>query len=266
MASPYPHYFWALGHFLVLLTTAWYFKAYVTFKSAAYIWYYKTAFTGAIVSYAIVCYKSLGTPQPNAAYVQRALADENVQYFIMALLWWFSKPLPLALIPYAVFSLFHALTFTRTTILPIVFKPAPAAPRANGTASPPSTQSPLAKTIGVWVKSNYDVAMIIVARLELLIMLRAIVGVFLMQNSLLIPIAYAHFLRARYYYSTFTRDAVGTVVALIDGYTNKPQAPPVVKTVWGQVKNFIGRWAGMIIQPQAAPAPAAGAGVGAGRR
>jgi len=257
MASTYPHYVWALGHFIVLFSTAWYFKSYITFKSAAYAWYYRAAFTGAITSYAIVCYKSLGVPQPSAAYAQRALADENVQYFIMAGLWWFSKPLPLALVPYAIFSLFHALTFFRTTVLPMVLKAPPATPRANGTATP--TQHPLAKTIGAWVKTNYDIAMVLVARLELLILLRAVLGVFLMQNSLLIPLAYAHFLRARYYYSSFTRDAVNIVAALIEGFANKPSSPPAVKTVWGHTKSLVQRWAGAQIQAQpAAPAAAAG--------
>lgn len=32
----------AFGHFIVLTTTLWYFKSYITFKSAAYVWYYKS--------------------------------------------------------------------------------------------------------------------------------------------------------------------------------------------------------------------------------
>ncbi|KAF8319427.1 hypothetical protein DL93DRAFT_2075106 [Clavulina sp. PMI_390] len=255
MASPYPHYVWAVGHFLALVSSLWYFKAYITFRSSSNAFYYRSAFTGAITSYAIVCYKSLGTPQPNAAYVQRALADENVQYFIMALIWWFSKPVPLALVPYTIFSLFHALTFTRTTILPLIFKPAPAAPRANGQAAPPA-QSGLAKTIGVWVKSNYDTAMVVVARLELLILLRTTLGVITFQNSLIIPIVYAHFLRARYFYSSFTRDAVDTVTKLVDGYAAKAGTHPMVGNVWAKVKMAAGRWAGGVLQP-AAPAGAA---------
>jgi len=258
--SPYPHYVWALGHFIVLFTTAWYLKSYVTFQSGSYAWWYKASFTGAITSYAIVCYKSLGTPQPNAAYVQRALADENVQYFGMALLWWFSKPLPLALVPYAVFSLFHALTFTRTNILPKIFPAAPTAPAGPGSAAnQPPPQSGIAKTIQVWVKTNYDTAMVVVARLELLILLRAIVGVPLMKNSLLVPIVYAHFLRSRYYYSSFTRDAVNTTTALIESYVNKEATPPIVKKAYGIAKTFIGRWAGSVLEPQPAAPAAAGA-------
>jgi hypothetical protein len=105
--------------------------------------------------------------------------------------------------------------------------------------------------------ANYDVAMVVVARLELLIMLRAVIGVLLLQNSLLIPIAYAHFLRSRYYYSTFTREAVHIVVALVDRYANKPQTLPAVKTAWEQLKTFVRRWAGSTIAPQPAPAAAA---------
>lgn len=75
-----------------------------------------------------------------------------VSSYIYTLLTYSPRIFLVALVPYAIFSLFHALTFTRTTILPMVFKPAPAAPRANGTASPPPPQAPLAKTIGVWVK------------------------------------------------------------------------------------------------------------------
>ena len=32
-------------------------------------------------------YKSLGAPQVNRAYLQRALLDENVQYLLLALYW-----------------------------------------------------------------------------------------------------------------------------------------------------------------------------------
>jgi hypothetical protein len=52
-------------------------------------------------------YKSLGTPQLNKAYIQRALMDENVQYLLLALYWYLQKPIYITLIPFATFSLFH---------------------------------------------------------------------------------------------------------------------------------------------------------------
>jgi len=253
--SPYPHYIWAFGHFVVLITTFWYLKAYVTFQSGSYAWWYKASFFGSITSYAIVCYKSLGTPQPNLAYLQRALADENVQYFLMAILWWFSKPLPLALVPYFVFSLFHGLSFARTNIIPKVFPPTAAPTGPNGAATNGPPVPALSRTIQVWVKANYDTAMVVVARLELLILLRAILGVLFRKNSLLVPIAYSHFLRSRYYYSAFTRDAVHTSTVLIEGLVNRPGNPPAVKKVYEFVKTFVIRWGKVrVLEPQPVPA------------
>ena len=57
-------------------------------------------------------YKSLGTPQLNKAYVQRALMDENVQYLLLALYWYLQKPIYITLIPFATFSLFHTRKHT----------------------------------------------------------------------------------------------------------------------------------------------------------
>jgi len=252
--SPYQHYIWALGHFVVLLTTTWYLKAYVTFQSSGYAWWYKASFLGSITSYAIVCYKSLGVPQPNIAYVQRALLDENVQYFLMAILWWSSRPLPLALVPYFVFSLFHALSFARTNIIPKVFPPTAAAPGPNGaTANGPPVPA-LSRTIQVWVKANYDTAMMLVARLELLILLRAVLGVFFLQNSLLVPLAFSHFLRSRYYSSAFTRNAVHTSSIFVEELVNKPGNPPLVKKVYDVAKAAVIRWGNArVLEPQPAP-------------
>jgi len=256
--SPYPHYIWAFGHFVVLLTTFWYLKAYVTFQSGNYAWWYKASFLGSIISYAIVCYKSLGVPQPNIAYVHRALADENVQYFLMAILWWSSKPLPLALVPYFVFSLFHGLSFARTNIIPKVLPPTPAPTGPNGTATNGPPVPALSRTIQVWVKANYDAAMVVVARVELLIFVRAVLGVLFLKNSLLVPILYGHFLRSRYYYSAFTRDAVHTATALIEGFVDRPGNPPTVKKVYDFVKAFVVKWGrSRVIEPQAAAAAAA---------
>lgn len=55
-----------------------------------------------------------------------------------------------SLFPYAIFSLFHALTFTRTTLMPQFLPPGP--PSANGGQPAPH---PLAKKLQVWVKGTY---------------------------------------------------------------------------------------------------------------
>lgn len=45
MASPYPHYAWAAGHFILLLCSMRYLLAWVTFKSSAYEIWYRCAFS-----------------------------------------------------------------------------------------------------------------------------------------------------------------------------------------------------------------------------
>ncbi|TFY78681.1 hypothetical protein EWM64_g5334 [Hericium alpestre] len=246
------HYIWATGHFILLVSALRYLFAWAMLQHPSVYWY-KAAFTGAFASYAIVCQKSLGIPQPNAAWVRRALADENVQYFMLAMFWWTSKPVAIALLPYTIFSLFHALTFTRTTLMPQLLAQGPPT-TPNGAPQP----HPLAKRLQVWVKANYDRAMKVVAYTEVLILIRVLLGALTLQNSFLTPIAYAHFVRMRYFQSTFTKEAIHTLTWTIDGYVSKPEAPPVLLQVWRTFQSVIGRWTGVTLpaRPQA-PAPAA---------
>ncbi|KAF5368489.1 hypothetical protein D9758_002356 [Tetrapyrgos nigripes] len=207
-------------------------------------------------------------PQPNPAYFKRALLDEvgaevnsskfdlicyqNVQYFILAFFWWTSKPIAITLLPYAIFSLFHALTFTRTTLMPQFLPPGPPA-----TAGGPPTPHRFQKKLQVWVKANYDSAMKAVAYTELVILVRIVLGALLLQNSLLSPIVYAHFMRQRWYQSSFTREAVAVTTHRIDDVLAK-QGNPTFVGIWGQAKGLVARWGGSNIAP--AQAPPAGAG------
>lgn len=237
------HYFWALGHFVLLAASLRYFLAWLAFKSISTLWY-KASFSGALVSYAIVCQKSLGIPQPNMTYVRRALLDENVQYFLLAIYWWSSrKPIAITLLPYMIFSLFHALTFTRTTLLPRFLPPGPPS-TANGAPGP----HPYAKKLQVWVKANYDPAMKVVAYTELIILARVVLGAITFQNAILAPIIFAHFLRQRYYQSVFTRDAITKATRFIDGYVIKANNP-IVSQIYAKLKALIEQWVGSVIEP-----------------
>ncbi|KAG6832224.1 hypothetical protein H0H92_004189 [Tricholoma furcatifolium] len=189
---------------------------------------------------------AIQTPQPNGAYIRRALLDENVQYFILAFFWWSSKPIAFALVPYTIFSLFHALTFTRTTLMPQFLPPTPST-SANGAPQP----HPLAKKLQLWVKANYDSAMRVVAYAELVIFVRVVLGAITFQNSLLTPLFFGHFLRQRYYQSPFTRDAVAVSTARIDQFVRKPGNPPALAQVWDKVQMLASRWLGSTLTPNA---------------
>jgi hypothetical protein len=163
-----------------------------------------------------------------------------------------------------IFSLFHALTFTRTTLMSQFLKPAPPA-TAGGPPQPP----PLAKKLHAWVKgqcttfpdfyifhlpfpANYDTAMKFVAYVELIIFVRVLLGALTFQNSLLSPIIYAHFLRQRYYQSAFSRDAMAKVSAQVEKFVRKPGNPPIVVSVWEKGQMLVQRWAGVALAPNAA--------------
>lgn len=102
--------------------------------------------------------------------------------------------------------------------------------------------------------ANYDSAMKAVAFMELVILLRVLVGAITFQNSLLSPILYVHFLRQRWYQSQFTRDAVaystGRIEATIAGQQN-----PTLMRIWGQGKSLVQRWGGSNVAPAPPPTP-----------
>ena len=81
---------------------------------------------------------------PNPSQVRKLLITKSDTYdWIMS---------TVTLIPYMIFSLFHALTFTRTTLMTQFLKPAPPA-TAGGPPQPPQ----LAKKLHAWVKGRCSI-------------------------------------------------------------------------------------------------------------
>jgi hypothetical protein len=105
--------------------------------------------------------------------------------------------------------------------------------------------------------ANYDTAMRVVAYMELLILVRVVLGAVTFQNSLLAPLIFAHFLRQRYFQSAFTRDAVADITKRVDALVRKPGNPPVLLMVWDKSQMLVQRWAGVALAPNPAPAAAA---------
>ncbi|GAA5872564.1 hypothetical protein JCM8547_006944 [Rhodosporidiobolus lusitaniae] len=259
------HNAWAAGHAAVLLGSLSCFLGLLTFTTKTKS--YSLAYAGAIVSWGIVVYKSLGTPQPSKAYIQRALLDENVQYLLLAVYWFLQKPIIVTLIPFATFSLFHTLTFLRTSVLP----KAPSAPSGKNA---PSSQVPLgpgaklSKAIQVWVKANYEKAMLFVAFVEVGVVFgRLLLGGITFQNSLLSPLFFAHFLRLRFYLSPPTRQAFGVFNAQLDKHVVLNQkVPEGVRKGVKMARELIARYSESIISvSQPGAAGAAGAGAAGGR-
>ena len=166
--------------------------------------------------------------------------DENVQYLVIALYWSYVKPIAITLIPFMTFSLFHLLTFTRATILPAMSSTR----AADGSAQPGGGAS---KMIQSWVKDNYDRAMRFVSYAELAIFARVLIGALLLRNSLIAPLLFAHFLRLRFYMSTFTRAAFQHVRGELDSLTQKPACPPAVRKGYLMLTDLVSRYASTVL-------------------
>ncbi|WFD34533.1 hypothetical protein MCUN1_001374 [Malassezia cuniculi] len=212
-----PHLVWAFGHFLTFIAGVRYLIASATFSWTGYDLWYKFAYFGAIISYGVVIYKSFGVPRTDRAYVQRALMDENVQYLAIAIYWSWIKPISII----------------------------PATRSADGTTQVAGGNA--SKFIQTWVKENYDRAMRFVSYAEVAIFARVFVGALLLRNSLIAPLLYAHFLRLRFYMSSFTRAAFQHVRSELDGLTQSPTCPPVVRKGYLTLTDLVSRYASTVL-------------------
>lgn len=153
---------------------------------------------------------------------------------VMALVWLFFKQTPLAILPFAVYSIFHVATYTRSNLLPTL-QPQPAA-----TAGQKPQSSGMADTIGRFVKDYYDTSMTLVAVLEIVLWGRLLGSAIVFQKGSWILLAiYTVFLRARFHQSTFVQGAIGQLGARGDAVANRQDMPPAVRSGWEAVKGGV---------------------------
>jgi hypothetical protein len=236
---------WFVGHLTLILTTirygfSWLRMNYYTRTAQVS---YRTAFIAAAVTYGIVVYKTMRARAKTGARAAPSpialLADENIQYLAMALVWLFSPQYPLALVPYTIYSVFHVATYTRANLIPAVLAPKPA-PEADG-ASPnrrPAVNSPLADQIGAFVKEYYDASMAIVSSLEIALWGRIFLSAILFQRrSWILIVLYTAFLRARFTQSTHIQNSFTQLSARVDSLVGAQGTPPAARQVWQMVKD-----------------------------
>ena len=155
----------------------------------------------------------------------------------MALVWLFAKQIPLALLPFMVYSVFHVATYTRTNILPTISPPQQSATGASPGGRQTTKASPAADTIGKFVKEYYDASMMLVASLEIFLWFRVLGSALLFQKgSWILLIIYSVFVRARYSQSSFVQGALGQMTARGDALVANQGTPPIAKQGWETVK------------------------------
>lgn len=151
----------------------------------------------------------------------------------MAVVWLVSRQIPLAILPFAVYSVFHVATYTRTNLLPTISRPPPT---PAGQKPPPSAVS---ETIGNFVRGYYDTSMMLVAILEILLWFRVLGSAFLFQKgSWILLLLYTVFFRARVSQSSFVQNAIVQLTARIDAQVANQSTPPAARQAWETVKNL----------------------------
>lgn len=160
----------------------------------------------------------------------------------MALVWLFSRQVPLALLPFTVYSVFHVATYTRTNLLPTL-QPTPQGPAATGASPggrPAAKSSPLQETIGKFVKEYYDASMTLVANLEILLWFRILLSaITFTKGSWILILIYTVFFRARYSQSSFVQGAIHQATAKIDATVANQNIPPIARQIWQTVKGIV---------------------------
>ncbi|KAK9379428.1 uncharacterized protein V2V93DRAFT_349299 [Kockiozyma suomiensis] len=212
---------WFAGHVFVLIGVFFYLLSVIRFAPStpwARFWY-REAYLSVVGTYGIVLYRSYRASTPTVTAVIR---DDNVQYLVIALLWLISKPLLVTLPPFAIYSFFHVLTYTRTNLLPTLGQP---------------TTSGTAAKIQSFVDNYNDKFTALVGNLELVLLVRLFVNAILFRKGSWISLlVYGAFIRLRFEQSAFTRQAVKNWEVRADGLIAHPSVPAGVKNGWEKVK------------------------------
>lgn len=233
---------WFAGHVVLLFSTAHYGFNYIMFRYYNKLAQlsYRVAFISAAVTYGIVVYKAynarMRAGKPNGAL--SLLTDENVQYLGMALVWLFSRQIPLAMLPFAVYSVFHVATYVRSNFL---IAPQPQSQNGTGQQSPGPKQkhTPMGEAVGRFIKEYYDTSMMLVAILEIVLWFRVLGSALLFQKgSFMLLVLYTVFFRARYSQSSFMQGAIAQLTARADAALANQSTPPAVRQAWDTAKGL----------------------------
>ena len=227
-------FIWFLGHVLLLLSSTRYLISVVTFSASQHSFSYRLAFFGSLITYGIVLFKTYSDPRTRGAInlqlAAKIWADENMQYFTFAAYWCFvASPVLVALLPYTIFSVFHALTYINNNIMP--------------------SDSGFAKTTAKFTKDNHEQAMKLVSQIEVLgLGTRTLLGLisfgYLGTTSLSTALIVVSFLRYRYATSAITRQTCTNLGLQIDHALSDQRVPPAILSAWKTIKGLMSTYLG----------------------
>ncbi|PVU87039.1 hypothetical protein BB560_006563 [Smittium megazygosporum] len=220
---------WWIGHLTTMLFGLLYLLSIFKSNSRSQRYYY-LSLLGTLASYGISVYKTYGPIQLNLPFLQRLIIDENVQYISLAFFMYFNKPIFVAIIPFLVFSVFHAVGYIRLTIIPTLYPNVPAEIKnasRPGAAGPSQLSFPARLSVFLTdsFTNYYSIAFRIVSIWEVVVvMLWITVGALFLRVSIFAPIFYVQFMRIRYTSSLPVRTAFSNVRSFLDEKILSPNA------------------------------------------
>jgi len=247
-------FFWWVGHVIIVISTLFHAMYWFRFNYATgmALFWYRLAFLGAVGSYGVVVHKMFfrvgfreATRQEGLFY--RLYLDENAEYFALALMWLFTTPVFLALVPYFIYSIFHVMTYFSEYVLPAITA-RPALPQGDRLAQ--------------LARKYQDTGSQTVAKVEVYgILLRLLVGIISFSKLAFIQLpVFAVFLRYKYFNTAYTRTSLRELSQHIDLLVNP--LPPVVRDIWIKIRDSISYYGTRpLVAGEGVPsaAPAAGA-------
>ncbi|WEW57151.1 Transmembrane nucleoporin [Emydomyces testavorans] len=237
---------WFVGHLTLVLAVFRYLLSAATFNPSSGMAQasYRFAFVAAAATYGIVIYKShiaRGDLKGSVPAIATKLAgDENVQYLLIALVWLYARQITIAVLPFAIYSFFYVATFTRSHLIPTIQPPKEPDAGVGSPSRQAPKQSPLAESIGRFIKQYYDASMALVASLELFLLIRLIgTALTFSRGSWVLLVVYATFFRARYAGSKYVQGVVAHANERVEVALSHQNTPPVVRQAWQVFKDFI---------------------------
>ncbi|GAA5815786.1 hypothetical protein MFLAVUS_009301 [Mucor flavus] len=214
---------WFVGHGLVVLNATIFFISRLLFCPVGF--FYRASYMAIIVSYSIVLFNSYKPLATNQSFFKRVLLDENMQYLIVAVYFFFTKRIAITLLPFYIYSVFHVMEYTEQHLIP-TFAP---------------TQTKIQESIKSIMNTYHSKAMEYAAKIEVCgVMTRLVLGLFVFKSTILSILIYAQFLRMRYYMSADTREFLTELGSKVDRFltppTAHPKVPPAVINAYATVK------------------------------
>lgn len=217
---------WFAGHVIVLTTTFLYVFS-PRGSSQFHQVLYTLLYLGVIQSFGIIFYQQhysgVARPQSTSSGVFGYLEDENIIYCFLALMWLFTPRFIWTIPHFFIFSLFHALTYVKSVLCPVVFQM--------------SESSGPVKFLTKFLRENHEKSLSWSCNSELFCLCAVTLRALTFRRRLWVVLAlYLLFIKTRYERSANMRSVVRKWEARIDGLISHPNIPSTVKQAYASSK------------------------------